>query len=409
MPGDLADARSFTRRELLFAISPQTPDRLEEVDGGLLIRDVPMLAAGVWTDSAQQTPLDYSAAVLQRHHANWLDTAGWSRHLGGVPRRITEKIGEARSLRFMESLAMPDGTTVENAVVADVFLHCLTQESRDTAAMVRAGLANFVSVEHGGSEKWNVGRKLYELQDLYFTGFAVVNRGACAKCRLNEGTDGDMTMKQADSLEGRQEALRTALTAAIGAKWPDGSPATVWPIMTFDDRVVFRNPTDELLYAVPYMVDGEAFTFGTPVEVEQVYVEKKALEMMPALPVEQIRAMIAGPRQETPMDTTELEATIAALETAKAEQARALDAATAETADLTRQLGEARQENATLREQIGAQTEKLKELDGLAARITALEAQPDRRTKNEPTEPERTLAAPPRLVHRNGETYREDA
>ncbi|HIH03782.1 MAG TPA: hypothetical protein HA263_08040 [Methanoregulaceae archaeon] len=404
MPGDSV-VETF-RRELLFSLSPSTPDRLEEVDGGLLIHDVPMLAAGIWTDSAKQTPLDYSASVLERNHTNWLDRSGWSRHGGGVPRRITEKVAEARNLRFMATVEV-GGQTVENAIVADVFLHQLTQESRDTAALVKAGLAAFVSVEHGGQEKWNVGRRLFELQDLYITGFAIVNRGACAKCRLNEGSDDDMTMNQADSLEGRQEALKIALTAAIGAKWPDGSPAMVWPIMTFDDKVVFRNPADDLLYAVPYMINGETFTFGTPVEVEQVYVEKKALEMMPALAVEQIRAMIDGTRQVTDMDTKELEATVAELKTANADTARALEAATAEMADMKRQLGEARQENTTLTEQLGTQTERLKELDGLAARLTALEEQPDRVTRNEPQAPERVLAEPPRLVHRNGKTYRE--
>lgn len=182
---DDPELQRFTR-ELLFSLAPSAPDRLEEVDGGLLIHDVPMLAAGVWTDSAKQTPLDYSPGVLQRHAANWLDNGMWSRHLGGVPRRITEKVGDIRLPRFMEAVPGPDGQAVENAVVADVFLHQLTQESRDTAAMVKAGLAPYVSVEHGGAERWNAGRQLYEIQDLFFTGAAIVNRGACAKCRINE-------------------------------------------------------------------------------------------------------------------------------------------------------------------------------------------------------------------------------
>lgn len=383
-PGD----QTF-RRVLSFSFPP-TP-RIEEVDGGLLVRDVPMLAAGVWTDSAQQTPLDYSASVLERHHANWLDTAGWSRHHGGVPRRITEKVAEARNLRFMAEVQAGD-QTVANAVVADVFIHCLTGESRDTAAMVKAGLANYVSVEHGGSERWNVGRKLYELQDLFFTGFAIVNRGACAKCRLNEDGDGDtMAMKQSDSLEGRQEALKTALTAAIGAKWPDGSPASVWPIMTFDDKVVFRNPTDDLLYSVPYLLDGESFTFGTPVEVEQVYVEKKALEMMPALAVEQIRAMIDGTK-EAKMDTAELEAKLGTLEQTVEEQKNALEAA--------------QQENLALKEQLAtAAAEKAKEMAAVEGRLKALETAPA--PKAGAIEPAHELTTGPRLVHRNGETYRE--
>ena len=148
--------------------------------GGLIVRGVKLLAAGIWTDSAQGTPLEYSSDVLQRYAGNWLDSAMWSRHSGGVPRNITEKVGEVLNQRYENE-----------AVVGDLHYHGLTQQSRDTIAMVKAGQANFVSVEHGGKEKWNPGRRIYQAEELTFTGLATVNRGACAKCTIRDNEAGE--------------------------------------------------------------------------------------------------------------------------------------------------------------------------------------------------------------------------
>ncbi len=148
-------------------------------DGSLRVTGVKMLAAGTWTDSARKTPLNYSPEVLQRSATNWIDNSMWARHLGGVPRRIGEKVGTIEKQRF------EDG-----AVVADIFYHALSQDSRDTIAMINGGQANFVSVEHAGKERWNVGKKQYEAEDIIFTGAATVNKGACQVCKIRENADG---------------------------------------------------------------------------------------------------------------------------------------------------------------------------------------------------------------------------
>lgn len=149
-------------------------------DGGLLVRGVTVLGNGTWTDSAQGTPCDYSSDVLERYASNWVDDAMWSRHAGGVPRAITDKVGRIINQRGLNG-----------DVVADLHYHGVTQESRDTIAMVKAGLANFVSVEHAGKEKWNPGKKRYEAQEITFTGIATVNRGACARCTIRDNEADD--------------------------------------------------------------------------------------------------------------------------------------------------------------------------------------------------------------------------
>ena len=74
-------------------------------------------------------------------------------------------------------------------IVADIEYHALSQDSRDTIAMIEAGVANFVSVEHGGRERWNVGTKQYEAEELFFTGSATVNKGACQTCKIRENEE----------------------------------------------------------------------------------------------------------------------------------------------------------------------------------------------------------------------------
>jgi hypothetical protein len=146
-----------------------------EQDGGLLIKGVPMLAAGTWTDSAVGTPLNYPEGTLREYAANWLDNTGWSRHLGGTPRDVTDKVAELREPRYENG-----------AVMGDIFVHGATQKSRDLMEMVKRKLISYVSVEHNGNERYNPATRQMEASSISFLGFAFVNKGACKLCRINE-------------------------------------------------------------------------------------------------------------------------------------------------------------------------------------------------------------------------------
>ena len=119
-----------------------------------------------------------NSGTLERYAANWTDDTVWNRHAGGQHRAVTDKIGR------VENVTYKDG-----AVVGDVNLHGLTQNSRDAAALVEAGEINFVSVETVGKDKWNPGTREYEATDITFTGLALVNRGACKVCTLRESSE----------------------------------------------------------------------------------------------------------------------------------------------------------------------------------------------------------------------------
>ena len=154
------------------AINP-TLGNMQELDGGLLVKDVKLLAAGTWIDSVQKTPCRYTPARLKEFAQNWTDRSLWSRHSGGMPRDITDKVGDIRNIRYQDE-----------AVMGDPFYHGRTSRSKDTLEMVRHDLAGFVSVELATRDRWIPTEKLFEADVIRFDGAATVNRGACSKCTL---------------------------------------------------------------------------------------------------------------------------------------------------------------------------------------------------------------------------------
>lgn len=190
---------------------------ISESDGSLLIKDVPMLAEGTWTDSAVGTPLNYTPKALSEYAGNWLDHSGWSRHLGGVPRDTTDKVGEAVNPHYGQFTGK-DGK-LHNGVISDVRVHPFTQKSRDTQEMIRHGLISFVSVEHGGDERYNPATRQMEANSLTFYGFAFVNKGACKLCRINEQQPQEAAIEPAPGTEQDDfmdsKELETAIAGAV--------------------------------------------------------------------------------------------------------------------------------------------------------------------------------------------------
>jgi hypothetical protein len=75
----------------------------------------------------QKTPWRVSARILERYATNWTDDTVWNRHAGGQHRAVTDKIGKVENMSYNAG-----------AVIGDVILHGLTQNSRDAAALVEA-------------------------------------------------------------------------------------------------------------------------------------------------------------------------------------------------------------------------------------------------------------------------------
>jgi len=272
------------RRELRFEISPTG---IQETDGGLHIRNARLLAVGTWKDSQVQSPLFYPSEVLRANAGNWVDNSCWSRHNGGVPRAITDKVGIISNQRFEE-----------DAVLGDIYLHGRTQQSRDTIAYVHwaqeKGIPVYSSVEHIGTETWNERDHRYELTSLQFLGAAIVNNGACQSCTLPRTNEGEPDMTD----ETKLTELETALSAAIekireleqisetqakelaALKVPPATPQAVLKVKELEGTIASQDTKiKELELAIKKLEE-------TPNPQGRLPIESRALEMPPAVYVD---------------------------------------------------------------------------------------------------------------------------
>lgn len=197
-----------------------------EVEGGMLVKDVPLLVAGTWTDSAVRTPLYYPAKVLEQYVGNWVDNSFWARHSGGQPRSVMDLLGDVRNVRY-DAAFREAGMEEAGAIIGDIFYSYSTQQGKDAAAQALArakeGHPLAVSVEHGGDEKYNPQTKRDEATSLWFRGLASVVRGACERCvmpRANEAdADGKEGMKMDEAeFEQKLADLKAQILAEVDAK-----------------------------------------------------------------------------------------------------------------------------------------------------------------------------------------------
>lgn len=220
-----------------------TDSFLEHEDGSLTVPNVPLLNEGAWTDSAVRTELYYPLHILQRDAGNWRDSTLWSRHFGGAPRDITDKIGEIRNPR-----------AGARGVLGDLHLHGASAKSRDVIGMIRSGHANYVSVEHYSAEEYNPDTKRLEAVALEFVGCAVVNRGACATCTIprdnEDGSDGTGDDSQERSMEEKLKQLADALDALKAE-----NKALADEFAAFKKARELEQPTDEPAPAVKELTD----------------------------------------------------------------------------------------------------------------------------------------------------------
>jgi hypothetical protein len=176
-----------------------------ELEDGLLVKDVPILAVGTWTDSAVKTALYYGAPVIREYCKNWKADGFWAKHSGGAPRSVMDLLGDVREMRFDETF-QTKGMSEPGAMLGDLFYSYATQNGRDAAAQAKAraklGKPLAVSVEHGGDEAFNPQTNRLEAQSLVFYGLASVEKGACKVCTLPKRTDEESpTQKEVISMD----------------------------------------------------------------------------------------------------------------------------------------------------------------------------------------------------------------
>lgn len=211
---DQQPAGTNSHRALQVAFKPSNLFELES--GDLLIRDVPLLAEGEWTDSAQKTPLFYPAKTLEAFAGNWIRKTGYNRHMGGVPRDESNRVSEAINPHFGQFVD-EEGTT-RAAVLSDLLVYGSTPSGRAMQELIKRKNIRYVSVEHGGDEVENPQTRRMEAATLVFGGYAFVNKGACKVCRINEAAPEKETPAEKpveDTMAEITKEMEAAITAAV--------------------------------------------------------------------------------------------------------------------------------------------------------------------------------------------------
>lgn len=175
-----------------------------QADGSLLIHGVVIMAAGAWTDM-HGIDTEFSPEVLQRCALQWVDNAVWTRHSGGAPRPITEKVGAVINQHYSPEL---------NAVVGDVLLHGQTEASRASINLVQ------LAKESGGITDVSA-ETIVDLStqgqvlDVVFTGLALVEDGACEVCRLPAFSKEEIDMADDTEIKTTEEVKTEAEDAPV--------------------------------------------------------------------------------------------------------------------------------------------------------------------------------------------------
>lgn len=110
--------------------------------------------------------------------------------------------------------------------------------------------------------------------------------------QTNKIAPGAQPISTDGSLEGQISGVAKALTAIVRPTWPDGSPSEIYPIATFPDSLIYRAYGTEGTFQIPYSVQAEgSYTFGTPVALEEAFVESIANKEAQADPGQEITNM----------------------------------------------------------------------------------------------------------------------
>jgi len=155
------------------------PPIRQDVDGGLLVAGVPIIAEGTWNG------INYTPEELSKSVHSWRDNTLWNRHYSGEERNERNIIGYIQNKRF------EDG-----AILGDIFISDNSIEGTDMISLVKSNKVNGISVEHLSVDKMVDGRMV--ATEISFLGAAIVPNPACEPCQLSKNNPEDKTMVNED-------------------------------------------------------------------------------------------------------------------------------------------------------------------------------------------------------------------
>jgi hypothetical protein len=316
-----------------------TEAELAEINGAIIgdIQDSKILIAGGAKLEAKKV---YSIEPAQRmFEAGLISQDTLTRSQEALP--IALKLNEEGKLSHSTAFICPDdGQSLYGEVLPHHVLdfeETATDRPVDPGAVIlnKQELGN-VTTKPAGNPHTNIGKaisaknkaKLQSVLDAIST-FWQENFGEDEPTpKTNQeivATTGTMNTPDGESLEGQIENVRRAMSDNVGLKWPDGTPRSVWAVMTMPDRVIWQHPDTSQYFATPYTVGEGTVSFGQPEEVEQAYVVKEASAVITNMTAEDLDN-IAKRNKMVDTTKTETDTKIAQLQKERDDLAAAKDA-----------------------------------------------------------------------------------
>jgi hypothetical protein len=135
-----------------------------------IYRDVIILTEGTFTDSITMEPVFYPSDMLRntvnRWNSNYLNI--------DHSNKVLDRIGTVENARWNDG-----------KVMADLYIHPITQNSIDAINLIDQGLINWLSVEILTNDSWDRNDDRY-VNDMEYLGLAVVTSPADPNTRINK-------------------------------------------------------------------------------------------------------------------------------------------------------------------------------------------------------------------------------
>ena len=130
-------------------------------------RNVPVLTPGEYNDALSRTTCDYPLKTLRECAMNW---SGTYLDIDHDISHVLSRIG------WVEPKGWNDK---KNAVMVDMKILPVTNNTKDTIALIDNKLINAVSIEAFTSDTWDDEKGMPSISNIDFCGLAIVTVGAC--------------------------------------------------------------------------------------------------------------------------------------------------------------------------------------------------------------------------------------
>ena len=168
-----------TLRRLLVPFEYDTKRVIKDGKGKMYEACV-FLTEGEFSDSITRAPIVYTKEQLMRIPSNLSMKA---EYLPLEDDRIYCNIDHNPSDTLSRIGYVPNLYYSNKALKGDLYLHCLTQNSKDIRTMIDAGYVNSLSVEILTNDRYGDDGRLYA-EDIVMLGIATVLHPACPEARI---------------------------------------------------------------------------------------------------------------------------------------------------------------------------------------------------------------------------------